>query len=80
MPANGRTTDVERLSGYFVGGTLFDKVTPEMTIYQEEVFGPVLVIVRPPLKPFNKPYPQPSKPILPGETAPPELCTSSNSC
>ena len=33
-------------SGYFVGGTLFDKVTPEMTIYQEEVFGPVLVIVR----------------------------------
>ncbi|MDK2777506.1 MAG: CoA-acylating methylmalonate-semialdehyde dehydrogenase [Pseudomonadota bacterium] len=33
-------------NGYFVGGTLFDKVTPEMTIYQEEIFGPVLVIVR----------------------------------
>ncbi|MDB1124126.1 CoA-acylating methylmalonate-semialdehyde dehydrogenase [Vibrio algarum] len=33
-------------SGYFFGGTLFDKVTPEMTIYQEEVFGPVLVVVR----------------------------------
>jgi malonate-semialdehyde dehydrogenase (acetylating)/methylmalonate-semialdehyde dehydrogenase len=33
-------------SGYFFGGTLFDKVTPEMTIYQQEVFGPVLVVVR----------------------------------
>ncbi|WP_148265628.1 CoA-acylating methylmalonate-semialdehyde dehydrogenase [Pseudomonas putida] len=26
--------------GYFVGGTLFDKVTPEMRIYKEEIFGP----------------------------------------
>ena len=33
-------------NGYYVGGTLFDRVTPEMTIYQEEIFGPVLVIVR----------------------------------
>ncbi|MDH1264980.1 CoA-acylating methylmalonate-semialdehyde dehydrogenase [Pseudomonas sp. GD03944] len=32
--------------GYFVGGTLFDRVTPEMRIYQEEIFGPVLCIVR----------------------------------
>ena len=32
--------------GYFLGPTLFDHVTPEMTIYQEEIFGPVLVIVR----------------------------------
>ncbi|AYC31526.1 CoA-acylating methylmalonate-semialdehyde dehydrogenase [Pseudomonas cavernae] len=32
--------------GYFLGGTLFDKVTPEMRIYQEEIFGPVLCIVR----------------------------------
>ncbi|MBA6118581.1 CoA-acylating methylmalonate-semialdehyde dehydrogenase [Pseudomonas putida] len=32
--------------GYFVGGTLFDKVTPEMRIYKEEIFGPVLCIVR----------------------------------
>ncbi|WP_174875143.1 CoA-acylating methylmalonate-semialdehyde dehydrogenase [Vogesella oryzae] len=32
--------------GFFVGGTLFDKVTPEMTIYREEIFGPVLCIVR----------------------------------
>ena len=34
--------------GFFVGGTLFDHVTPEMTIYQEEIFGPVLCIVRVP--------------------------------
>ncbi|WP_417810843.1 CoA-acylating methylmalonate-semialdehyde dehydrogenase [Thalassospira alkalitolerans] len=32
--------------GYFVGGTLFDNVTPDMTIYKEEIFGPVLSIVR----------------------------------
>ncbi|HQU89339.1 MAG TPA: CoA-acylating methylmalonate-semialdehyde dehydrogenase, partial [Denitromonas sp.] len=32
--------------GFFVGGTLFDRVTPEMTIYREEIFGPVLVVVR----------------------------------
>ncbi|AWB35446.1 CoA-acylating methylmalonate-semialdehyde dehydrogenase [Orrella marina] len=32
--------------GFFVGGTLFDHVTPDMTIYQEEIFGPVLVCVR----------------------------------
>ena len=32
--------------GYFLGGCLFDNVTPEMKIYQEEIFGPVLSIVR----------------------------------
>ncbi|MCX7115701.1 MAG: CoA-acylating methylmalonate-semialdehyde dehydrogenase [Gammaproteobacteria bacterium] len=32
--------------GYFVGPCLFDKVTPAMSIYQQEIFGPVLVIVR----------------------------------
>lgn len=35
-------------SGFFTGGTLFDHVTPEMRIYQEEIFGPVLVCVRVP--------------------------------
>ncbi len=34
--------------GYFVGGTLFDHVTPEMRIYKEEIFGPVLSVVRSP--------------------------------
>jgi len=33
-------------SGFFLGGTLFDHVTPEMTIYREEIFGPVLACVR----------------------------------
>lgn len=33
-------------NGYFVGGTLFDNVTTDMTIYQEEIFGPVLCVVR----------------------------------
>ncbi len=32
--------------GHYLGGTLFDRVTPEMTIYQEEIFGPVLCCVR----------------------------------
>ncbi|KAB5624516.1 CoA-acylating methylmalonate-semialdehyde dehydrogenase [Pseudomonas putida] len=33
-------------NGFFVGGTLFDRVTPQMRIYQEEIFGPVLCVVR----------------------------------
>lgn len=33
-------------NGYYVGGTLFDHVTPDMTIYKEEIFGPVLSVVR----------------------------------
>jgi malonate-semialdehyde dehydrogenase (acetylating)/methylmalonate-semialdehyde dehydrogenase len=32
--------------GYFVGPTLFDRVSPEMKIYREEIFGPVLSVVR----------------------------------
>jgi malonate-semialdehyde dehydrogenase (acetylating) / methylmalonate-semialdehyde dehydrogenase len=32
--------------GFFTGGTLFDRVTPDMRIYKEEIFGPVLVCVR----------------------------------
>ncbi|NIE62507.1 CoA-acylating methylmalonate-semialdehyde dehydrogenase [Burkholderia sp. Ax-1719] len=32
--------------GFFTGGTLFDNVTPEMRIYKEEIFGPVLACVR----------------------------------
>jgi malonate-semialdehyde dehydrogenase (acetylating)/methylmalonate-semialdehyde dehydrogenase len=35
-------------NGYFLGGTLFDRVTPEMRIYREEIFGPVLSVVRAP--------------------------------
>jgi malonate-semialdehyde dehydrogenase (acetylating)/methylmalonate-semialdehyde dehydrogenase len=32
--------------GFFLGSTLFDRVTPEMDIYRDEIFGPVLGIVR----------------------------------
>lgn len=32
--------------GYFLGPCLFDKVTADMRIYQEEIFGPVLCVVR----------------------------------
>jgi malonate-semialdehyde dehydrogenase (acetylating)/methylmalonate-semialdehyde dehydrogenase len=35
-------------NGFFLGGTLFDHVKPEMTIYKEEIFGPVLSVVRAP--------------------------------
>ncbi|WNF58088.1 CoA-acylating methylmalonate-semialdehyde dehydrogenase [Pseudomonas sp. SG20052] len=35
-------------NGFFVGATLFDHVTTEMSIYQQEIFGPVLGIVRVP--------------------------------
>ncbi|MBV7540143.1 CoA-acylating methylmalonate-semialdehyde dehydrogenase [Acidovorax sp. sic0104] len=34
--------------GFWLGGTLFDNVTPEMTIYKEEIFGPVLGCMRVP--------------------------------
>lgn len=34
-------------NGYFLGGTLFDKVTPDMEIYTTEIFGPVLSILEP---------------------------------
>lgn len=33
-------------NGFFLGGCLFDKVTPGMKIYQDEIFGPVLAVVR----------------------------------
>ncbi|MCB1371096.1 MAG: CoA-acylating methylmalonate-semialdehyde dehydrogenase, partial [Rhodobacteraceae bacterium] len=33
-------------NGYFIGGTLFDDVTPDMTIWKEEIFGPVLSVAR----------------------------------
>ena len=33
-------------NGYFLGGSLFDNVTTDMAIYNEEIFGPVLSVVR----------------------------------
>jgi len=46
---DGRNARVEgRENGYFLGPTIIDYVTPDMKIAQEEVFGPVLVIIRAP--------------------------------
>ena len=46
-PKSGRRFSVEgRETGFWLGGTLFDHVTPTMKIYQEEIFGPVLACVR----------------------------------
>jgi malonate-semialdehyde dehydrogenase (acetylating)/methylmalonate-semialdehyde dehydrogenase len=38
--------------GFYIGGSLFDHVTPNMRIYKEEIFGPVLSVVR--AKDFNE--------------------------
>ncbi|MDP2699987.1 CoA-acylating methylmalonate-semialdehyde dehydrogenase [Thalassospira sp.] len=33
-------------NGYYIGGTLLDHVTPDMSVYRDEIFGPVLSVVR----------------------------------
>ena len=44
---DGRNPKVEGFDkGFFVGGTLIDQVKPGMTCYDEEIFGPVLLVVR----------------------------------
>ena len=49
MLVDGRGLTVDgHEKGYFLGGTLFDHVTPDMKIYREEIFGPVLAVVRVP--------------------------------
>jgi len=46
-------------SGFFMGGCLFDEVTPDMRIYKEEIFGPVLSVVR--AKDYHEAVELPSK-------------------
>ncbi|MEM9623071.1 MAG: CoA-acylating methylmalonate-semialdehyde dehydrogenase [Pseudomonadota bacterium] len=43
---DGREHPSYQAPGFFLGGTLFDNVTPGMAIYDEEIFGPVLCLVR----------------------------------
>ncbi|WP_323846563.1 CoA-acylating methylmalonate-semialdehyde dehydrogenase [Microbulbifer magnicolonia] len=44
---DGRNPQVQGYeNGFFVGGTLIDNVKPGMTCYEEEIFGPVLLVVR----------------------------------
>ncbi|NBW48695.1 MAG: CoA-acylating methylmalonate-semialdehyde dehydrogenase [Betaproteobacteria bacterium] len=45
---DGKQAGVGCGDGFWLGGTLFDHVTPEMRIYKEEIFGPVLACVRVP--------------------------------
>ncbi|QGQ71691.1 CoA-acylating methylmalonate-semialdehyde dehydrogenase [Halomonas sp. PA16-9] len=47
LVVDGRETTVDGAGdGYFIGGSLFDHVTPSMRIHSEEIFGPVLAIAR----------------------------------
>jgi malonate-semialdehyde dehydrogenase (acetylating)/methylmalonate-semialdehyde dehydrogenase len=47
LVVDGRTLKVPgHEGGFFIGGCLFDNVQPSMRIYQEEIFGPVLSVVR----------------------------------
>jgi malonate-semialdehyde dehydrogenase (acetylating)/methylmalonate-semialdehyde dehydrogenase len=47
LVADGRGLIVEgRDGGHFIGPSLFDNVKPGMSVYDEEIFGPVLVVVR----------------------------------
>ena len=49
LVTDGRTLKVSgHEKGFFLGPTLFDDVRPEMVIYQEEIFGPVLSVMRVP--------------------------------
>jgi len=44
---DGRGTSLQGYeNGFFVGGTLFDRVTTDMSIHKDEIFGPVLSVVR----------------------------------
>jgi malonate-semialdehyde dehydrogenase (acetylating)/methylmalonate-semialdehyde dehydrogenase len=45
--ADGRRLQVPgHEQGFFIGGCLFDRVTPQMSIYTDEIFGPVLCVMR----------------------------------
>ncbi|UEQ03630.1 CoA-acylating methylmalonate-semialdehyde dehydrogenase [Halomonas profundus] len=47
LVVDGRQTTIDGAGdGYFIGGSLFDHVTPSMCIHSEEIFGPVLAIAR----------------------------------
>jgi malonate-semialdehyde dehydrogenase (acetylating)/methylmalonate-semialdehyde dehydrogenase len=49
LAVDGRGLEVDGYpDGFFLGATLFDCVTPKMRVYREEIFGPVLGIVRAP--------------------------------
>jgi malonate-semialdehyde dehydrogenase (acetylating)/methylmalonate-semialdehyde dehydrogenase len=47
LVVDGRTSEIDGdAGGFWLGPTLFDNVTPSMSIYTDEIFGPVLSVVR----------------------------------
>jgi malonate-semialdehyde dehydrogenase (acetylating) / methylmalonate-semialdehyde dehydrogenase len=47
LVVDGRGLELQGYEGgFFLGGSLFDRVTKDMTIYREEIFGPVLCVAR----------------------------------
>jgi len=48
LVADGREANVSGRDGFFLGASLLDDVTPEMDAYRDEIFGPVLSVVRVP--------------------------------
>jgi malonate-semialdehyde dehydrogenase (acetylating)/methylmalonate-semialdehyde dehydrogenase len=47
LVVDGRGTEVDGAEeGFWLGPSLFDRVTPEMSVYTDEIFGPVLSVIR----------------------------------
>jgi malonate-semialdehyde dehydrogenase (acetylating)/methylmalonate-semialdehyde dehydrogenase len=47
LVVDGRGVDIDGAAeGFWLGPTLFDRVTPQMSLYNDEIFGPVLSVVR----------------------------------
>jgi malonate-semialdehyde dehydrogenase (acetylating)/methylmalonate-semialdehyde dehydrogenase len=47
LVVDGRNAEIDGAEGgFWLGPTLFDRVTPEMSLYQDEIFGPLLSVVR----------------------------------
>ncbi len=59
LVVDGRGFKMQGYNGFYLGGSLFDRVTPNMKTYQEEIFGPVLQVAR--AKDFDEAISLPSK-------------------
>mgnify|MGYP001815037096 FL=1 len=46
LVVDGRQHEITKSPGYFLGPTLFDHASQDMRVYQEEIFGPVLTMIR----------------------------------
>jgi acyl-CoA reductase-like NAD-dependent aldehyde dehydrogenase len=63
LVVDGRRFKLQRYeNGFSIHGCLFDEMTPDMKIYQEEIFGPVLSIVR--TRDYNEVVELPSKSLF----------------